>query len=506
MSLMGIDIGTTGCRSIIFDEEGKILSQAYKEYPEIYPQPGWVEMDPNIIWDAIKYVIKKSVADNSQCKDEVEALCASVLGVAVTPLNKKGEPLYNSLTAVDGRSSKQSEVLEEKLGKELIYEKTGEVNSPAWSISKMMWIKDNEPEIFKNTWKFVLYEDFLMVKLGLEPTISHSLAGLTMAFDPKDRKWSKVALEAAGIDEDLLSKAIPSGEIVGEIGDGIADELGLPRKTKVVTGGFDQAMSALGGGLVKPGESTLCFGTIECVTTSFSEFDPNPILLKYNHPIHCHVIKDQYITIGWCFTSGALLKWYRDNIAIDEKNRAKESNKDVYDIIIGEASKEPSKLFVLPHFIGSGTPYLDSRSLGAIVGMDLSTSRQDIVKGIMDSLSYETKWNIETIEMAGVKIGALNFFGGGAKSDILAQNKADIYEREINALSISETGALAAMLLAGNAIGKYTDIEEAVKVLIKPRKTFYPEAKSAAKYRKNYELYKDLYSTLKTFNHRIGSL
>jgi xylulokinase len=138
--------------------------------------------------------------------------------------------------------------------------------------------------------------------------------------------------------------------------------------------------------------------------------------------------------------------------------------------------------------------------------MDLSTSRQDIVKGIMDSLSYETKWNIETIEMAGVKIGALNFFGGGAKSDILAQNKADIYEREINALSISETGALAAMLLAGNAIGKYTDIEEAVEVLIKPRKTFYPEAKSAVKYRKNYELYKDLYPTLKTFNHRISSL
>jgi xylulokinase len=327
-----------------------------------------------------------------------------------------------------------------------------------------------------------------------------------MAFNPKDRKWSKTALEAAEIDEDLLSKAIPSGEIVGEIGDSIAEELGLPRKTRVVTGGFDQAMSALGGGLVKKGDSTLCFGTIECVTTSFLEFDPNPVLLENNHPILCHAIKDLYITIGWCFTSGALLKWYRDNIALDEKKRANELNKDVYDIIMSEASEEPSKLFVLPHFIGSGTPYLDSRSLGAIVGLDLSTSRQDIVKGIMDSLSYEAKLNIENIEMSGVKIGALNFFGGGAKSDILSQNKADIYEREINALSIGETGALAAILLAGSAIGKYKDIEEAVKVIIKPRKTFYPESKFVAQYRKNYEQYKDLYPTLEKFNHRISKL
>jgi xylulokinase len=504
MSLLGLDIGTTGCRAIVFNEEGDVLSQAYKEYPEIYPKPGWVEMDPRVIWDALKMVIKKSVADNHG--DKVEALCASVLGVAVTPLDKNGEPLYNSLTAVDGRSTKQCEELEEKLGREAIYRETGSVNAPAWSINKIMWLKDNEPEIYKNTWKFVLYEDFLMTKLGLEPTISHSLAGLTMAFDSKNRKWSDCILDAAGVDKDLLSISIPSGEVVGEVGDKIADDLGLPRKTKVVTGGFDQAMSALGGGLVRSGDSTLCFGTIECVTTSFSEFKTDPRLLKYNHPIYCHVIKDQYITIAWCFTAGALLKWYRDNIAIDENNRAQSSDKDVYDIIISEASKDPSRLFVLPHFIGSGTPYLDSRSLGAIVGMNLSTTRQDIVKAIMDSLTYETKWNIETVEVSGLKIGPLNMFGGGAKSDILPQIKADILEREIRALSINESGALAAMLLAGSAIGKYKDITEAVNRIIKPRKIFKPDKKRSKEYRKYYDVYKDLYPALKTLNHRISGL
>lgn len=504
MSLMGLDIGTTGCRSVIFNEDGQALTQAYKEYPEIYPRPGWVEMDPNQIWLAIKEVIKKSV--KMVAGDKVKAICASVLGVAVTPIARKGNPLYNSLTAVDGRCTKQAHFLEDNLGKEAVFKETGSVISPAWSINKIMWLKENEPEIYKNTWKFVLYEDFVMNKLGLEPTISHSLAGLTMAFDSRNKKWSDMILNAAGVECRLLSKTMPSGEVAGEIGNEIADELGLPRRTPVVTGGFDQAMSALGGGLVKDGMSTLCFGTIECVTTAFSRFNTDPVLLKYNHPIYCHAIKDLYITIAWCFTAGALLKWYRDNIAVDEVQRAKENNMDVFNIIIGEASKDPSRLLLLPHFIGSGTPYLDSKSKGAVVGMSLATTRADIVKGIIDSLSYETKWNIETVEMAGIKIGALNLFGGGAKNDILPQIKADIFEREIAALTISETGALAAALLAGSAIGIYKNIEEAVTNIIKPRKVFYPDNKFREIYRKTYDIYKDLYPALLDINHRLSEL
>ncbi|MCL4415526.1 MAG: FGGY family carbohydrate kinase [Actinobacteria bacterium] len=504
MSLMGLDIGTTGCRSIIFSEDGKTLAQAYKEYPEIYPQPGWVEMNPDQIWKSIKEVISKSAVQVPN--DKVKALCPSVLGVAVTPIDKKGNPLYNSLTAVDGRCAKQAQFLEEKLGKEQVFKETGSVISPAWSINKIMWLKENEPETYKNTWKFVLYEDFIMQKLGLEPSISYSLAGLTMAFDSRNKRWSDLILEAAGVDGNLLSKPIPSGEVVGEINHKIADELGLPQKTKAVTGGFDQAMSALGGGLVKDGGSTLCFGTIECVTTAFSEFNTDPVLLKYNHPIYCHVIKDLYITIAWCFTAGALLKWYRDNIAVDEMRRAMENNMDVFHIIITEASKNPSRILVLPHFIGSGTPYLDSKSKGTIIGMSLATTRADIVKGILDSLSYETKWNIETVEMAGIKIGALNLFGGGARNDILPQIKADIFEREVRALTISETGALAAALLAGGAVGIYKNLEETVSSLIKPRKVFYPGIKYRDVYRKTYDIYKDLYPALLDINHRLSDL
>lgn len=504
MSLMGLDIGTTGVRSIIFEETGRIISKAYKEYPEIYPRPGWVEMDPQKIWQAIKEVIGRSA---SQAKnDKIKAICASVLGVAVTPIDKKGNPLYNSLTAVDGRTLAQADELEEKLGKENIFYETGSVVSPAWSINKIMWIKKNEPEIYKNTWKFVLYEDYLMNRLGLRPTISHSLAGLTMAFNSKERQWSDKVLEAAGVEKELLSETIPSGEIVGEISDRIADELGIPRKTKMVTGGFDQAMSALGGGLVKDGDSTLCFGTIECVTTAFSKFNCDPVLLKYNHPIYCHAIKGLYITIAWCFTAGALLKWYRDNIATQEVLKAKSNNQDVYELIIREASKAPSRLLVLPHFIGSGTPYLDSRSQGALVGMSLSTSRGDIVKGIMDSLTYETRWNIETVEMAGIKIGDLNMFGGGAKNDIMAQLKADILERKINALTIEETGAFAAALLAGNAVGTYKSVSQAVKDLVGIRKTFSPKEEFRESYSKTYDIFKELYPALKDINHRLSQL
>jgi xylulokinase len=219
MSLMGLDIGTTGCRSVIFNDEGKILAQSYMEYPEIYPKPGWVEMDPNRIWQSIKAVIKKSTV--MVPKDKVKAICASVIGVAVTPIDRNGNPLYNSLTAVDGRCTKQAQFLEEKLGKEAVFNETGSVIAPAWSINKIMWLKENEPYIYKNTWKFVLYEDFIIQKFGLEPTISYSLAGLTMAFDSKNKKWSDMVLDAAGVESHMLSKAVPSGEIVGCIGDKI---------------------------------------------------------------------------------------------------------------------------------------------------------------------------------------------------------------------------------------------------------------------------------------------
>ena len=504
MSLMGLDVGTTGCRSVIFSEDGRTLAQAYKEYPEIYPRPGWVEMNPVQIWEAIKEVIAKSVSEVKN--DKVKALSSSILGVAVTPLDKKGNPLYNSLTAVDGRCIRQANYIEEKLGRERVFAETGSVVSPAWSINKIMWLKENEPQIYKEAHRFVLYEDFLMLKLGLEPTISYSLAGLTMAFDSKNKKWSSLVLDTAGVNSRLLSKAVPSGTVVGEISDSVADELGLPRKTKAVSGGFDQAMSALGGGLVSDGGSTLCFGTIECVTTAFSKYNTDPVLLKYNHPIYCHAIKDLYITIAWCFTAGALLKWYRDNIASEEVQRAIEKNQDVFKLIISEASKDPSRVLVLPHFIGSGTPYLDSRSKGAIAGLTLATKKQDIVKGIIDSLSYETKWNMETVEMAGIKIGALNLFGGGARNDILPQIKADIFEREIRALAISETGALAAALLAGSATGVYKNIQEAVAAIVKPRKVFYPDEKFRSTYRKTYEIYKEFYPAMVNINHKLSEL
>jgi xylulokinase len=504
MSLLGLDVGTTGCKSIIFDEYGEIISYAYKEYPEIYPRPGWVEMDPELIWAAIKEVILKSVLEAR--RDKVKAISFSVLGVATTPIDNKGRALHNSLTAVDGRSYEQAIYFENILGRERVFNETGSVIAPSWSLNKILWFKENKPEVFKKTHKFVLYEDFIMQKLGFEPTISHSLAGLTMAFDSKNKRWSDLMLGVIGMGPDMLSRTVPSGTVVGELSPKIAEEIGLPSKTRVVSGGFDQAMSALGGGLVGDGMSTLCFGTIECITTAFSDFNTDPLLLEHNHPIYCHVTNDLYITIAFCFTAGALLKWYKDHIATDEVQRAKKENADVYDLIIKEALKSPSNVLILPHFTGSGTPYMDSRSRGAILGMTLSTTKSDIVKGILDSLSYEMKWNIETVEAAGIKINDLNLFGGGARNDILAQIKADIYEKNIHALSIDETGALAAALLAGSAIGVYKNIDEAVSSIVEPRKTFYPKGKYQDGYRRTYDIFKKLYPSLKDINHELSTL
>ena len=498
---MGLDVGTTGVKAMAFTPEGKVLARAYREYRELYPRPGWVEMNPNQIWRFTEEVIREIALKTKE--DPIKALSLSVLGEAVTPLGRDGEPLYNSITSIDKRSIEETRWLEETLGREYLFQTTGMPLHPSYTVSKILWIKNHRPDIFEKTWKFLLYKDFIVYKLGLEPAVDYSLAARTMAFDIHTKTWSDEILKKSGIDKSLLAKALPSGEVLGKISPKIAKELGLSLDTVAVLGGHDQPVNALGAGIIEEGKATDACGTVECVTCVSSELNLSASKLTYNYPTYPHVIEDKFVTIAYFYTAGALLKWYRDNFAHQERKIAEREKKNIYEVIIQQVEDKPSSLLLLPHFVGSGTPWLDPSSKGALIGLTLETKPKDIVRAILDSVGYELRLNLEFLEKSGIKVEGLYAIGGGAKSRKWLQIKADITGKEFISLEISEAGCLGAAILAGKATGVYSSFEEAVQKLVRYKKVFSPQKGKREEYQKKYRTYKKLYPSLREINSEL---
>jgi len=502
MSLLGLDIGTTGCKAIAFSNDGNIIAHSYREYGVIYPQPGWAELDPNKVWGCVKEVISE-VAHKSQ-NDPIKALAVTSLGETFTPISKDGQVLSNSMTYVDSRGTEQTEWWNRNFGKERVFQITGQPSHPGYTLPKLMWLRDNHPEIFKKAYKFLLYEDFAIFKLALRPVIDYSLAGRTMAFDVREKKWSEEMFSKAGIDPGMMAEPRPSGEVVGVIPEHIAGELGLPKGIKVVTGGHDQPVNALGGGVVSEGLAVDGMGSTECVTVAFNEPHINQKMLEGNFPVYSHVKRDMYVSLAFSYTGGNLLRWYRDNFARDMVEEARKTGVDVYDLILKDIPENPTDVYILPHFVGSGTPYFDPDSKGVIAGLTLGTTREQFVKALIEGVTYELRFNLEMLEKAaGVKIDRLRAVGGGAKSPKWLQIKADITGKEVVSLKVTECGCLGAAILAGVGSGEYKSVDEAVKVLISEADFFQPDPVMHKQYTERFGIYSELYPVLKEVIHKM---
>ena len=501
MHLLGLDIGTTGVKAIVFDQDGNIKGYGLQEYGVVCEKPGYAEQDPEMVWKLTKQVIRKVVAQ-SGVKD-IKALSLSVQGDAVIPTDKNIKPLHNAILGMDYRSVKQSIDCSALFGEREIFSHTGMRPHPLNSLTKILWLKDNAPEIYNDTFKFMTYADFILSKFGSEPVIDYTMASRTMAFDLANKKWSENILDKTGVDVNQLSRAVPPGEAVGEIEPKLAAELGLPKNMLLVTGGHDQTCAALGAGVVKENIAIDSHGTAEVLSTAFNRPALNDSMYNGYYPCYCHAKNGMYFTFSLNHIGGILLQWYRDNLGYAEVKEAEEKGEAVYRMMETKASEGPSSVLVLPHFNGSGTPWCDLDSKGAFIGLTMSTTRHDIVKGILDSLTYELRINIETMRRAGITINELRSVGGAAKSPIWLQIKADITGCTVATLKIREAACLGAALLAGTAAGCYSDLDEAVKHTVVLKDKYYPDGKSGKLYNEKYSVYKDLYGTLIGINKRL---
>lgn len=505
MSLLGIDIGTTGCKVAIFNRYGELLSIAYKEHSLIYPKVGWVELDPELIWNNIKNLIKK--VNQKIKKDKVKAFSISCQGEAVIPVDRRGCTLYNAIVTFDSRTKDQYEFWEKGLGRKRIFDVTGMPLHPMYSINKIMWIKKNLNHIYKKTFKFLCFEDYVFSKLGLKPTIDYSLAARTMAFDIIKKRWSKKILEEAKIDVGLLSEVRSSAEVVGEINPKISKELGFEKEDIVgVTGGHDQACGAFGAGIITTNIAMNATGTSDVITPVFDRVYLTDNMLKNNYCCYPYVVKDKYMTITVNLTGGLLLRWYRDNFCYQEKMIAEKEDKNVYDVITAKMHSEPVNIFILPHFVGSGTPYFDSASKGMILGLNLQTNREKIARAILESSAYDLRLNLEKLEKSGITVNKIIAIGGGAKSSRWLQIKSDVLNKKIVTLKNQEAASLGAAMLAGIAIREYSSFEDAVENTVKESGVFTPDESNSKQYDKRYLIYKDIYNVNRELLHRISEL
>ncbi len=501
MSLLGLDIGITGCKAVIFGLDGATLAHAYREYPLYQPHPGWMELDPAEVWQAVCEVVGRATAGAAH--DPVTALSVATHGESVVPVDAAGRPLSRFITALDTRAEEQARWWGEQVGRERLFQITGLPLHPMYTVNKLMWLRQHQPETFAAARRFLCMQDFVFHQLGLPPAMDFSLAARTMALDVGRLAWSEEIVDRAQLDVGRFSLLLPSGSVVGDVPAAAAERLGLRPGVAAVTGGHDQPAGALGCGAVAAGIAMDSTGTVECVGVASPRLVLGAELLASNLPVSPHTAAGMTIAFGYTTTGGALLRWYRDLFGAAEVAQARASGRDVYDLLLEQASPGPSPVLILPHFVGSGTPWMDAASKGAILGLDLSTTRGQIVKAMLDSVSYEIKLSLDAMAAAGIAVQELRAFGGGARSPLWLQVKADVYGKPVRAMDVAEAPCLGVAILAGAATGAFASVQEGLSRMVRATQTYHPDPAMVERYQERYALFRQVYPTLAPLNRRL---
>jgi len=493
MSLLGIDVGTTGCKAGAFSVEGACLGLAYREYGTLPAQAGWAELDSRAVLECVRETVAEVAARTAG--DPVTALSVSTMGEAMTPVAADGTVLGNSILSSDLRGAAHAEQLAADFGQEAFYAMNPNILGPNYSLPKLLWLRDHEPKRYEQTWKFLLWGDLVGFTLGTDPLTSFSHANRTLLFDIHKEDWSEPLLEWAGIEREKLPAAVASGTIAGTVRADIAAAWGLPEGVQVVVGGHDQCCNALGAGIHTAGKAVCGMGTFECIAPAYAGIPDAAQMLPKGLNVEHHVLPGLYLSFIYN-QSGSLVKWFRDTFAQADKQLVREGE-DLYDVLMRELPAGPSGLLVLPHFEMTGTPDFIADSAGVIAGLKTSTPRGAILKAIIEGTAFYFVESIEALRGMGIDTSEFIATGGGAKSDAWLQVKADIFGVPFVRPRFTECGILGAAILAGVSTGVFGSAEEGVAAFVQRDRVFEPDAARHAAYREVYSKYQRLYPALK---------
>ncbi|MCE5255542.1 MAG: hypothetical protein LLF89_01695 [Spirochaetaceae bacterium] len=488
MSLMGIDIGTTGCKVVVFSEDGKTLSSAYAEYDIKHPDPQSTELDSIGVWNSIKSNIRIA-ASQVASSDPVQAISTSSLGEAVVPVSADRKILGPSMLMNDARGNEYLESVRCRISDTECFQIAGNAVGSQFGFTKLMWIRDNKPGLYRQTWKFLNWGSFVAFMLGAEPCVDYSLANRFLLFDINACNWSERLLAIAGLERSKLPDCVPAGSIIGVVPAPIAGELSLQAGTPIACGSHDQCANALGCGVIHPGEAMYGMGTFPTILPIYDAALPPEKMVEFGLNMEHHALPGVFVSFAY-HMGGSVVKWYRDTFAAAESKSIKEQGGDIYPKLFSELPDEPGSLFVLPNFAPMGPPDFLSDSSGVILGLRNYTQRGEILKAILESNVFALKISVENLKSLGVPIRNYKAVGGGSRSDEAIQIAADILDSPFECPAVGEAGALGAAILAGTACGVYGSAAQATSLLVKIRKVFNPDKEKVAQYRDLFDFYR----------------
>lgn len=494
MSLLGIDVGTTGCKAAAFSLDGRMLAGAYREHATLHPREGWSELDSRAVLARVEETIAEVAA---ACRaDPITALCVSSMGEAMTPVSADRRILGPSILMTDARGSDLLAPLIERFGRRALYDINPNIAGPPYSLPKLLWIRRHQAELYGQAHKFLLWSDLVAFMLGAQPLTSFSLANRTLLFDIRREDWSVALLEASGIAREKLPRCVASGAVAGTVSDAAAARLGLPKGVAIVVGGHDQCCNSLGAGIARAGLAVCGIGTFECITPTFDHIPPTATMLEAGLGVEHHVLAGLYVSFIHN-QSGSLVRWFRDTFAGADKQLVRPSE-DIYDVLAREMPAEPTRLLVLPHFEPSGAPEMVSDSAGAIVGLKMDTTRGEILKAIMESATFWFVGAMDCLKRMEIDTSEFVGTGGGARSDPWLQIKADVFGVPFVRPAITETSTLGAAILAGVATGELASAEDGIARFVRRQRVFEPDPRRHALYRERLLAYQRLYPALKS--------
>ena len=493
MFVAALDLGTTGCRTYIFDLVGTIIASDYQEWESFFPSPSFVEQDANVWWDSIKKTIERAIKKSGIDKTDIVSLSVTNQRETIVPVDKEGNPLHNALVWQDRRTIDQVKYIQKKVGIDEIYKTTGLTIDPYFSATKILWFKNKKPEIYKRTHKFLLVADYIIHKLTGKFCTDYSNASRTMLFDITNLKYSEKIASELDLDLDKMPETLESGLEIGEI---VTDETLFDKKTLVVTGAGDQQSAALGVGVVTPGEIKCTTGTGSFILAFLSKpnFDPQQRVL-----CSCHAVPGTWVQEASIFTSGATLRWFRDQIGLAECETAEEKGQDPYDIMIAQAEQSPigaNGIMLIPHLVGAGAPHWNPHARGVLFGLALGHQRKDLYRAVLEGVAFELRKNIEVFKEIGIDPKELKLTGGGSRSDLWNQIYADVLGITCVRNVIEEATSLGAAILAASGAGIFPDIVKAAENLCKIDKKWNPNVERQKIYEKLYRYSSELYTIL----------
>lgn len=492
--LLGIDIGTSSCKAAVFDRNGCVKASANGSYSVYYPKEGWAEQNPEKWWEAVCHCVKDVLKKGGISPEEIAGAGVDGQSWSAIAIDKEGRVLTNTPIWLDTRAQEICGRLNKKIGEEEIFQTAGNALRPSYTTAKILWYREHLPEVYKKIYKILQSNSYIAFRLTGEMTQDISQGYGLHCFDMRKGCWDEKMCEKLEIPMEFLPQIYKCDQVIGTVTEKASRECGLCVGTPVVAGGLDAACGTLGAGVIHPGETQEQGGQAGGMSICMDTYKADPRLI-----MGFHVVPGQWLLQGGTTGGGGVMRWFEQEFANGERLLEKETGKSSLVQLNEEGEKTPpgsEGLIFLPYMAGERSPIWNPYAKGVFYGLDFSKTKGHMVRACMEGAAYSLRHNLEIAEKAGAKTHKLCAVGGSANSSLWMQIKADITGKTISVPASDTATTLGAAILAGVGVGFYKDYQEAVGLTVKERRRYEPNRENAAVYKKGYEMYLDLYSSL----------